>query len=80
MIKADTVHAMTLLICHTHYTLAQRVTPGLIDITLPDKNFKKICYVYFPIEKTKQAGLMSWTDSIFTLYTWPAREVSAVLF
>ena len=28
-IKADHVDAM--LMCHTHYTLTQRVTPGLID-------------------------------------------------
>ena len=72
MIKADTVHAMTLLICHTHYTLSHRETPGLIDITLPDKNFLKICYGCFPIEIFK-------TDGIFTVCTRSAQDVGAVL-
>ena len=37
-IKADTVHAMVLLLCHTYYTPAQPETPGLIDNTLPNNN------------------------------------------
>ena len=57
------MHAMALLI--RHYTLPQRETPGLVDITLPNKNFKKICYGCSPIEifNPKQAGPMS---SMFT--------------
>ena len=33
-IRADTVHAMVLLMCHTHYTPTQPETPGLIDNTI----------------------------------------------
>ena len=36
--KADTVHAIVLLMCHTHYTPTQPETPVLIDNTLPNKN------------------------------------------
>ena len=39
-LKADTVHAIVLLMCHTHYTPTQPETPGLIDNTLPNKNQK----------------------------------------
>ena len=34
------MHAMALLMCHTHHTLTQPETPGLIDNTLPNKNLK----------------------------------------
>ena len=40
---ADTVHAMVLLMCHTHYThytLTQPETLGLIDNTLLNKKLK----------------------------------------
>ena len=55
-IKADPVHAMALLMCHTHYTLTQRETPvlmshlpspdiGLIHIfTRLHKNFVIVLY------------------------------------
>ena len=34
------MHAIVLLMCHTHYTPNQPETPGLIDNTLPNKNLK----------------------------------------
>ena len=34
------MHAIVLLMCHTHYTPTQPETPGLIDNTLPNKNKK----------------------------------------
>ena len=36
----ETVHAMVLLMCHTHYTVTQPETLGLIDNTLLNKNLK----------------------------------------
>ena len=40
------MHAMALLMCHTHYTLTQPETLGLIDDTLPNKNLKTSSRVY----------------------------------
>ena len=40
--KADTVHAIALLMCHAHYT--QPKTLGLIDNKLQNKNFKNKFY------------------------------------
>ena len=34
------MHAIVLLMCHTHYTPTQPETPVLIDNTLPNKNLK----------------------------------------
>ena len=34
------MHAIALLMCHTHYTLTQPETLGLIDNTLPNKQLK----------------------------------------
>ena len=34
------MHAMVLLMCHTHYTLTQSETLGLIDYTWLNKNLK----------------------------------------
>ena len=31
---------MAVVMCHTHYTLTQRETSGLIENTLPNKNLK----------------------------------------
>ena len=38
--KADAVHAMVLLMCHTHYTLTQPETLRLIYNTLLNKKLK----------------------------------------
>ena len=41
------MHALALLMCHTHYTLIQPETPGLIVITLPNKILKQMLWMYY---------------------------------
>ena len=59
------MHAMVLLMCHTHYTLTQPETLGLIDNTLLNKNLKTdiidvhcILYAIFNGKQTRQASSM----------------------
>ena len=43
---ADTVHAMVLLMWHTHYTLTQPESLGLIDNKWLNKNLKQMLWMY----------------------------------
>ena len=63
--KADTVHAMVLLLCHTHYTLTQPETLGLIENTLLNTNLKTnvmdvhcILEAIFNVKQTRRASSM----------------------
>ena len=65
------MHAIALLMCHTHYTLAQPETLGLIDITLPlieifnGKQVRQASSMLTKIE-VKQTTDKTSTDIIFT--------------
>ena len=55
--KADTVCAMALYMCHTHYTPAQPETLGLIDNTLLNKeNVMDVHCILIEIFNGKQRG------------------------
>ena len=44
------MQAVALLMCHTHYPLTKLETPGLIDDTIANQEFKKTCYGCILIE------------------------------
>ena len=61
-----TLHAMILLMCHTHYTLTQPKTLGLIDNTLLNKNLTNVMDVHcilnaiFNGKQTRRLSSMVW--------------------
>ena len=47
---------MALLMCHIHYTPTQPEIPGLIDITLPNKNLKTTVTGVFSLKYSMATG------------------------